>query len=258
MRIVDHWISGKTMHLAESKSGVRVTRSPIENVVLHDDRLLPPPELLQKFYKSVHFIGRTPEDEQLAREGLGYYCDIQSLNSEDAVTWSFFGTIAYMSMPDRNTIGRALFKRLGLPDTGDKILVWLWRRLPHPEKTESIGGPEIDFGLMSAESLVLGEAKWNSPVGMGQGLNKDRSQLDLRLAYCEKLAPHALPSVRHRIILGVGRKADVLTETSQSNYAEVRNISWKELVSLFPRRLASELELYLEWREKNATDVGMG
>ena len=28
---------------------------------------------------------------QLATERLGFYSDLQSLNSEDAVTWSYFG-----------------------------------------------------------------------------------------------------------------------------------------------------------------------
>jgi len=249
---VDHWLPGRTVVLAESKSGVRVTRSPLENVVLHSPLISLPPELLQKTYASDRFEGRTPADDALAREGLGYYCDLQSLNSEDAVTWSFFGTLAYMPASDRNLVCQALFKNLGLPAPQSDVFVWLWRRIPHPEKPESSGGPEIDFGLMSSDSLILGESKWNSPLGTGQGINKDRSQLDLRLAFCEQLALRSLPSIRHRVVLGVGRTGDILTTTSQSACAEIRNASWQELVSLFPTQLASELDWYLAWRSNHA------
>jgi len=249
---VDHWTRGKSLPLAESKSGVRVAQSPLENVVLAFPWSSPPPELLQKSYASDRFLGRTPQDDELARQALGYYCDLQSLSSEDAVTWSFFGTLAYMQASDRNLVCQALFKQLGLPAPEVDVLVWLWRRIPHPEKPESSGGPEIDFGLMSADSLILGEAKWNSPVGTGQGVNKDRSQLDLRMAFCEQLAPRSLPSIRHRVVLGVGRTSDVLSTPSQLDCAEVRNISWEQLAPLFPAQLASELESYLEWRSKYA------
>lgn len=160
-------------------------------------------------------MGRTPNDDRLARERLGYYCDLQSLNSEDAVTWSFFGTLAYMPIDDRRRVCAGLFERLDLPvPTGD-VFVWLWRRLPHPEKLDSNGGPEIDFGLMSADTLILGEAKWNSAVGSGQGVAKNRTQLDLRLAYCEELAPRLLPAVKHRVVLGVGRTNAVFRAVSK-------------------------------------------
>lgn len=166
---VDHWQEPKQVLLAESKSGVRVARHPLDNLVNGIDSPWPQPEVLQKFYASERFIGRTQEDDRVAREGLGYYCDLQSLNSEDAVTWSFFGTLAYMPSLDRKRVCAGLFKRMGLPAPDEQVVVWLWRRIPHPEKPESGGGPEIDFGLMSRDSLVLGEAKWNSPLGTGQG-----------------------------------------------------------------------------------------
>jgi hypothetical protein len=248
MLTVDSWQAGSRLSLAESKGGVRVTRHPLENMAQLISLTSTPPELMQKFYASNRFKGRTREDDQFARDGLGYYCDLQSLNSEDAVTWSFFGTLAYMSAESRHPICAELFKRLDLPSPEGDVLVWLWRRIPHPEKPESSGGPEIDFGLMSAESLILGEAKWNSPVGIGQGVRKNRSQLGLRLSYCEQMAPRTLPFVRHRVILGVGRSNDVLPTTTQSKSAQVRNLTWNEIASLFPASLAAELERYLEWR----------
>ena len=254
MLTVEHWQAGKKLTLAESKSGVRVTRHPLDNIVQTISTRLTPPELLQKFYAD-SFCGRTPADDQFARDGLGYYCNLQSLNSEDSLTWSIFGTLAHMSPEARHPICTELFKQLELPLPSENVLVWLWRRIPHPEKLESIGGPEIDFGLMTPETLILGEAKWNSPLGTCQGVNKDRSQLDLRLAYCEQLAPQTLPSVRHRVILGVGRSNDILPATVQSRSAQVRSLTWNQIASLFPAPLAAEFERYLEWRRRHAREV---
>ncbi len=59
--------------LAESKGGIRATRHPLENIVNAMKLTAPPPELLQKFYASQRFVGRTPVDDQFVREGLGYY-----------------------------------------------------------------------------------------------------------------------------------------------------------------------------------------
>ena len=252
MLCIESWQSGINLTLAESRGGVRVTSHPLENMVQYANLPSSTPELLQKFHASHLFQGRNPEDDRHARDGLGYYCDLQSLNSEDAVTWSFFGTLAYMSAEIRHRICVALFNRLDLPAPEGNVLIWLWRRIPHPEKPQSSGGPEIDFGLLSAESLVLGEAKWKSPVGTGQGINKNRSQLDLRLAYCEQLAPKALPSVHNRVVLGVGRQRDVFPTETRYNFATVQNLSWYEIATLYPTALAAEFERYLAWRAKYA------
>jgi hypothetical protein len=111
---------------------------------------------------------------------------------------------------------------------------------------------------MSADALILGEAKWNSAVGSGQGVAKDRTQLDLRLAYCEELAPRLLPAVKHRVVLGVGRTNEVFPESRRSSFAAVRNLTWSDIASLFAPSIASELESYLAWRSSHALDGPRG
>jgi hypothetical protein len=96
--------------------------------------------------------------------------------------------------------------------------------------------------------MILGEAKWNSPLGTGQGLDKDRSQLDLRLAYCDQLAARALPDIRQRVVLGVGRTSALLSSTTTASGADVRNLSWATVAACFEPPLAEELERHLKWR----------
>ena len=48
------------------------------------------------------------------------------------------------------------------------------RGIPHPD-TLVPGGPEIDFGIQTADTLILGEAKWLSGVGRLQGVAKENA-----------------------------------------------------------------------------------
>jgi hypothetical protein len=93
MREIEHWNNTTVVRVAESTGGVLVTTHPDHNMVKAVTPW-PTPELLQKYYASSRFEGRTSEDKSAAESGLGHYSDLQSLNSEDAVTWSFFGGLA--------------------------------------------------------------------------------------------------------------------------------------------------------------------
>ena len=75
-----------------------------------------------------------------ARQTLGHYSDLQSLNSEDAVTWSVIGPLAYRTDWKQHFADR-LLGLLGLPKS-KSVAIWLWRRIPHPEKPASTGGPK--------------------------------------------------------------------------------------------------------------------
>jgi hypothetical protein len=166
MREIQHWNQASVLRVAESKGGVLVTTHPDHNLTKAVTPW-PTPELLQKYYASSRFEGRTSEDTSAAKSGLGHYSDLQSLNSEDAVTWSFFGGLTYAPAADRLAVFNRVLESVNATLVDDPPICWLWRRLPHPEKPESSGGPEIDFAFLSKSTLVLGEAKWNSGLGTG-------------------------------------------------------------------------------------------
>jgi hypothetical protein len=103
------------------------------------------------------------------RDKLGHYSALQSINSEDAITWNFFGPL------------------IGRPAAGAEFLNWLcgrlelpwgentaaatdvWRRVPHPDKPIA-PGPELDAMLVAERTVVMVEAKWGSGEGTGQGV----------------------------------------------------------------------------------------
>lgn len=247
MKKIKGWLGASSVEVVESAGGILATVDPLANLVRGGVSPWPPPELLQKLYASHRWRGKTLEDDQQARSALGHYSDLQSLNSEDAVTWSFFGPLIYGPPEERlQFVGRCL-DRLGFPSPTSAVM-WLWRRIPHPEKAASTGGPEIDFGIQTDECLVLGEAKWNSAVGVGQGIGHNRSQLDLRLAYCSDFGTKALPRTRHWAVLGVGRSTDILSAAPLGCSTVVENLSWMELLGFLPAERRSELAAYLAWK----------
>ena len=250
METIRHWQPGRTLIVAHCRSGIRVTAHPSDNLVRGPHPVWPTPELLQKYYANDRFKGRSPEDDAFARSALGHYCDLQSLNSEDAVTFSLFRTLACLQAQERNETIVRLFERIGLPSPTTPVTTWLWRRLPHPEKPTSTGGPEIDFGLLSTDVMVIGESKWNSPLGAAQGVNKDRTQLDLRVAWCTELGPRALPEVQRWVILGIARRPDLMETSGVGATSMVVNLRWQDLPPLFPASIRTELEEYLAWKDE--------
>lgn len=129
----------------------------------------PPPELVQKFYQSYQARAYSGADATAVTRELGYYSDLQSLHSEDVLTWSFFGPIVYSP-----------------PDVRARYIESLLRlvRVPHPD-TLVPGGPEVDFGIQTPTVFLLGEAKWRNKVAGRQGVAKDKSHLTLRREFWE-------------------------------------------------------------------------
>lgn len=250
MKQLIHWSGKGTVTVGESKGGVLATVNPLDNLVRHGVTPWPPPEIIQKLYASSRWSGKTDDDDLNSQAVLGHYCDLQSLNSEDAITWSFFGPLVYGPQSERTLFANSLLEQMGFP-TSDSAAIWLWRRIPHPEKPASSGGPEIDFGIQTDRCFVLGEAKWNSSIGGGQGVEHNRTQLELRLAYCTGIGLKALASIENWAVVGVGRSPDVLMEDSRvhtTSGVKVYNTTWSGLLDFMPTDLKAELTAYLAWK----------
>src|SRR5471030_2239786 len=80
-----------------SKGGVFAFPDYSDNLVRIDRGCWPPPEILQKLYKSEKLWAFPEEEQSLLIGKLGYYCDLQSVHSEDAMQWSYFGPLLYAS-----------------------------------------------------------------------------------------------------------------------------------------------------------------
>ena len=120
----------------------------------------PPSEIVQKLYKSRQVRAFAEDQKEILNKFHWYYSDLQSIHSEDAITWSVFGTIAHSPNEIRNKFISDLFQGIGIKSEPiNNSEIFLWRRIPHPDTLVS-GGPEIDFEILTQDTLLLGKAKW--------------------------------------------------------------------------------------------------
>ncbi|GAI96640.1 unnamed protein product, partial [marine sediment metagenome] len=196
--------NGKKICSAKSAGGVIVVAHPFDNLISKNCVPWPPPEIVQKLYRSRQIRAFQGVQSSICTSGLGYYCDLQSLHSEDAITWSVFGTVAYSSLSERENWVSQFLKLLNIPDAvSTNAAIFLWRRIPHPD-TLVLGGPEIDFGIITDNTLILGEAKWQSGIGSAQGKNKNKDQIQLRGEFLEEYGKKIFPSQKVQIVVGIG------------------------------------------------------
>jgi hypothetical protein len=194
---------GREVDVVVSAGGVLALANPWDNMVRTGVSPWPPPELLQKIYQSRQVRAFGGADNAAATSVLGFYSDLQSIHSEDAITWSVFGPVAHAAREVRSGFVRDLLRLIDVPcDPFETATVWLWRRLPHPD-TLVPGGPEIDFGIQTDTLFLLGEGKWLSGVTANQGALGDKDQLTLRREFCEKYGRRLLPTCRRFVVLGV-------------------------------------------------------
>ena len=208
----------------------------------------PPPEITQKLYQSRQARAFVT-DLQRVQAKLGYYCDLQSIHAEDAMTWSVFGPLVYSDAVQKSEFAKWLFTTVGVPSRTDPAHLWLWRRLPHPD-TLAPGGPEIDFGVQTSSTLLLGESKWRSGLGQRQGKNHDKDQMDIRLELVRKYGRVLFPTVENFVLLFVSPEDSELKGEIDTHGVRIflRHCRWVTLCEYPDHPASRELQAYLRWK----------
>lgn len=200
MRTVRDW-NEKEVLLAESKGGVLAFVDPFRGLLLGGTVEEHPIEIKRKLSKSGRQSAFQGVDLDAVTEILCYYCDLQSVNSEDAMTWSVFGPLLCAPASDRIEFCARLFHLIEARlDPPQSAKLSLWCRVPHPD-TSGSGGPEIDFLIETPKVVIIGEAKWNSSVGIKQGTNKKKNQISIRKEILEKCGRTIWPTVTTFVLL---------------------------------------------------------
>lgn len=244
----------REISIARSKGGVLAVADPWDNLIRTGVRPWPAPELIQKIYQSRQVRAFVDAEHTAATSKLGFYSDLQSIHSEDAITWSAFGPIAYAELKTRVAFVKEFLDSIGVQGTASHAHVWLWRRLPHPDTLVS-GGPEIDFGIQTDDVFLLGEAKWRSGVGERQGKNQDKDQLTLRREFCQKYGRRLLPDVRQFVVVGISWEGGMLPRSDAEEEGvglHARDTTWEAVASIQSHPCADELRAYLRWKAANS------
>jgi hypothetical protein len=248
---------GRQISVAKSAGGVLAVADPWDNVVTTGVRPWPPPELIQKLYQSRQGRAFVDAAQTAVTGSLGFYCDLQSLHSEDAITWSVFGPIVYAAPDTRIAFVHDLLALIAVEGSADNAHVWLWRRLPHPD-TLVPGGPEIDFGIHTDDVFLLGEAKWRSPVGAAQGVNRNKDQLMLRREFCQKYGRRLLAGIRSFVVLGVSWNGGMVPRAdteADGIRLHIRDATWNALAGIRSHPCAHELSQYVLWKGEHSLAI---
>jgi hypothetical protein len=249
-----NWL-GDAIEVCRSARGTLAVADPNDNLVRGGVTPWPPPEIVQKLYQSRQVRAFHGSDRERVTKKLGFYSDLQSLHSEDALTWSVYGPIAYASDTVKSRFVQSLLETIDVPvsSVGD-VSVWLWRRLAHPD-TLVPGGPEIDFGIRTEDLVVLGEAKWLSAVGGKQGKKRDKDQIVLRKEFIEKYGKAVFGDVSTFVILMVAPRIGMICKREERREGLTiffREIPWEWLCSIDEHPCREELPGYLAWKRKNS------
>jgi hypothetical protein len=239
--IVKNW-KGKDIKIVRSRGGVRSVCNYEDNIIIPYKTVWPHPDIVKKLYKSNH------EDafDEKNFSNLGFYCDLQSLRSEDAITWSVFGTLHYFSKEQQVQFVNSLLKIIGVEYHVSDCFIQLWTRIAHPETLVS-GGPELDFQTVANNVVVFGEAKWRSKVANNQGKDKNKNQLELREKYFEKFGTKIFPNAPAKIILIVGLDSQL---TNCQLGPNCHYVTWKRICEETEHPMKDELGKYYAWKEK--------
>ena len=242
--------NGKEIESARSKGGVQVVAHPFDNLISTGCSPWPTPEVLQKLYQSRQVRAFHSDQLTICKSGIGYYCDLQSLHSEDAITWSVFGTAAHAQKHQLQVWLADLLKLLDIAVASPmQANIFLWRRVPHPNTLVS-GGPEIDVGIITEDSLILCEAKWKSEVGTTQGKKRDKDQIQLRGEFLKEYGKRLFPRASVLAVVGLGLLPKFFINTAPPDVL-FRYTTLEDVCRLPSHPHADEVWRYFRWKKEN-------
>jgi hypothetical protein len=254
MKMLD-W-NGYEMEVAESRDRVQAACYHHRNLIQSACAVLEPAEVIQKLVRSRHARDFGWEERKKLKQGLGYYCDLQSLHSEDAITWSVFGTVAHCEEAIRVRWTRELFSALGLKSqTPEHSEITLWRRVPHPEVLTD-KGPEIDFSVITEDTILLAENKWTAKIDRHQGRNRDKDQIEMRLEFLKRYGQtisylnreSQKPEFKNQVVLLVTIDPHPIEDKWLQEGIEMRSTTWEQVCSLESHPFADEVGRYYRWK----------
>jgi len=237
----------RTVRAVRSKGGVTAFPKYRDNLIQVSSCVWPPSEVVQKLCRSERISAFFPEDQAILSESLGYYSDLQSVHSEDAMQWSYFGPLVYGKPSERVEFSNWMADLLGIRGRNRECAMALWRRIPHPD-TFGNGGPELDLMITGDALAIIVESKWRSAEGQWQGMTGNQSQLQLRRQFIASTGRRLLDS-RYCVLLYV--TLDPSQEASSSgNLMEIPTFCchWADLCDWPGHPHSDEVRRYYEWK----------
>jgi hypothetical protein len=236
------------LRVARSRGGVMAI-SDVRRALLYDEAAgWPPLGLKPKLKRSAQINAFDPPGSVELQADLGFYCDLQSIASEDAITWSFLGPFLTASADARAKLLNWLLRLADVEHERNTTCdIRLWRRLSHPDTGKSSHGPEPDFALYGERAIVLGEAKWSAKEDKRQGVLGATSQMQMRRS--SLLAEATEHSDNPRLVaLGVVLSESLEPAPPDAAGIETRIVEWHQLAAYPEHPMGDEFARYYAWK----------
>jgi len=127
--------------------------------------------------------------------------------------------------------------------------IFLWKRFPHAE-TLVPGGSEIDFGILTEDTILFGEAKWKSPLDKKQGVNKDKDQIQIRAEFLQKYINKISPNIKYSVVLYLTLSGEKYGSVDNAPNILIKNCTWDDVCCLDSHPLSDEVKRYLKWKKR--------
>ncbi len=250
---MEDWME-REIAVTRSKSGILILCDPYDNLISTGISPWPPPEIVQKLYKGRWEL-ENQKDDNCVLSSFDYNCDLKSINSEDAITWSVFGTVAHAPPEVRSQWLKDFFALLDLPTDGtEKSHLFLWRRIPHPI-TKVMSGPEVDLAIITEETVLICEMKWNSQASIHKTDEGNFDQLQLRQKFIDRLGPAIFPNQEIREVGLVYRRETEIGDVLEKN-PSLKFTTWDKVCSIKSHPLPAEVECYYSWKSGLSSPPG--
>lgn len=232
--------NGEEIEIAKSKGGKICVCNYEDNLIIPNNSICPHPDIVKKLYKSKHSEDFDERAFSELSKKLGFYCDLQSLRSEDAITWSAFGTLSYFPKSSQVQFINSLLEKIDETSQVNDCSIRLWTKIAHPDTLVS-GGPELDFLIVGDKLVLFGESKWMSKVAKGQGKKKDKDQVQLRTEFLQKYGKQIFPKADRLLVLIVSVEPE-----EQNDYCSY--INWETVCKEIQHPLGNEIGRYYSWK----------
>lgn len=250
---VNDW-NGKEIEVCYSaNTQIFATLHPNQNIVSMRDNAFQSPELKRKYAISC-------EDSNFGKSSilsnrnwsLGYYCELQSILSPQAIAWSVFGSISHAtSIVQRNWM-MDFFSSINLeePDVNDAQF-FFWRKLLDAKKATK-PSPEIDIMITTPNSLNMVLCYWNINASNTQtNLIKERI---LELDEClYEMNPSHLANERTLNLIVIDQNTH-LQEADLQNQLNHKfsTTTWQTICNFKSHPSYREIQRYYDWKSKHS------
>ena len=234
------------------ESGLFATLHPNQNIVCKAQNAGQSSELKRKFTQR----GKDPNFSKEAclsntNWSLGYYCDLQSIESAQAIAWSTFGLVSDSTSLIKYNWMLDFFKCLDLAGaSADDAQFFFWRKLPSATKPSNLC-PECDVMIATQNTLTVILCYWNN-IQTESNANLIKEQIKKIDAFLFDEQKFNSTTERTFNILLVDQSTDIQKEDLQAdlNY-NFSTTTWNTLCGFKSHPLCEEIQRYYQWKCKH-------